>query len=119
MNFISIHEKLLAEKFPPLSDFGPAVLRLQLLEVQLILRKANLALDIRERAQQAALDLRRAIAERPCASRVDLNAKLSLLLEADARNQASRQPLLETIKDWHEQVDAPSGLDHSACLNAA
>ena len=71
----------LDEKWLASADFGPAVLRLRLLEVQLILNRTNLSQDIRERARQAAQDLRQAIADRPCASRVDINAKLSLLME--------------------------------------
>eukprot|EP01037_Dinobryon_pediforme_P013679 gene13679-13795_t len=74
----------LDEKWLASADFGPAVLRLRLLEVQLILNRTNLSQDIRERARQAADDLRQAIADRPCASRVDLNAKLSLLMEKSA-----------------------------------
>jgi len=72
---------LLNEKWLVSADYGPAVLRLRLLEVQLFLDKANLAPDMRDRARQVALELREAIAQRPCASRADVSAKLSLLME--------------------------------------
>ena len=79
---------MLDEKWLASADFGPAVLRLRLLEVQLILNRANLSQDIRERARQVALDLRQAIANRHCTSRADVSAKLSLLLDTTAATPA-------------------------------
>ena len=79
---------MLDEKWLASADFGPAVLRLRLLEVQLILNRANLSQDIRERARQVAQDLRQAIANRHCTSRADVSAKLSLLLDTNPAAKA-------------------------------
>ena len=80
---------MLDEKWLASAEYGPAVLRLRLLEVQLILDKANVSLDIRERARQVAFDLRQAIADRPCVSRADVSAKLSLLLDKTGADRAA------------------------------
>jgi hypothetical protein len=58
-----------------LSTAGPAVLRLKLLEVSLVLQRRQLPDEIRAAAEHAVVELRKLINERPCVSLVDFAAK--------------------------------------------
>jgi hypothetical protein len=58
-----------------LSDAGPAVLRLKLLEATHVLQTRNPPEEIRAQTIEAVAELRRLIAERPCVSLIDRIAK--------------------------------------------
>lgn len=75
-----------------LTTAGPAVLRLQLLEITHLAQSRRANRDIREAARLAAIELRQLIAERPCASLVDRAAQLDV-----ARAEPSRKALVAAM----------------------
>ena len=104
-----------------LSDAGPAVLRLKLMEMTHLVESRQCPENIRRIAQEAADELRRLIIERPCVSIIDHLAKGQIAGTFDrelipTEPSCMSAPPLQTDARSGIVADYPNKASKSSCV---